>query len=304
MSAIKPTLLVLAAGMGSRYGSLKQIDKLGPSGETITDYSVYDAIRAGFGKVVFVVRKSIEPDFREVFSKLSDKIEVEYVHQELDNLPSGISVPAERQKPWGTGHAVLVAASKIKTPFAVINADDFYGADSYKVMAEHLMKERSADNSTYSMVGFKLENTLSEYGHVSRGVCVTDSNNILKSITERTQIQKIDGKIVFKDNDDSWKPLTGKEYASMNFWGFPASIFPHLEKKFKLFIEANIQNLKAEYYIPLAIDDLIKEDIASVNVLNTNSKWFGVTYKEDKESTIQKIQELVNQGVYPSNLWK
>ena len=304
MSAIKPTLLVLAAGMGSRYGSLKQIDKLGPSGETITDYSVYDAIRAGFGKVVFVVRKSIEPDFREVFSKLSDKIEVEYVHQELDNLPSGISVPAERQKPWGTGHAVLVAASKIKTPFAVINADDFYGADSYKVMAEHLMRDRSSDKSAYSMVGFKLENTLSEYGHVSRGVCVTDSNNILKSITERTQIQKIDGKIVFKDSDDSWKPLTGKEYASMNFWGFPSSIFPHLEKKFKLFIEANIQNLKAEYYIPLAIDDLIKEDIASVNVLNTNSKWFGVTYKEDKESTIQKIQELVNQGVYPSNLWK
>jgi UTP-glucose-1-phosphate uridylyltransferase len=303
MSTIKPTLLVLAAGMGSRYGSLKQIDKLGPSGETIMDYSIYDAIRAGFGKVVFVIRKSIEADFREVFSKYNGKIEVDFVHQELDIVPAGIQVPAERQKPWGTGHAVLVAASKINTPFAVINADDFYGADAYKVMAQHLISNATADKNCYSMVGYIIENTLSEHGHVSRGVCETDANNTLKSIVERTQIQRIDGKIVFKDSDDSWNPLTGKEYASMNFWGFPQSIFPLLENKFKAFIEANSQNLKSEFYIPFAVDDLIKEGHANVHVLNSSAKWFGVTYKEDKPTTIQRIQELVDAGVYPISLW-
>jgi UTP-glucose-1-phosphate uridylyltransferase len=303
MATIKPTLLVLAAGMGSRYGSLKQIDKLGPSGETITDYSIYDAVRAGFGKVVFVIRKSLEADFREVFSKFSDKIEVEYAFQELDNVPEGIQVPAERQKPWGTGHAVLVAASKIDTPFAVINADDFYGADAYKVMANHLMSQTGSDKNSYSMVGYILENTLSEHGHVSRGVCETDANNSLKSICERTQIQRSNGQIVFKDSDESWKPLTGKEYVSMNFWGFPKSIFPLLENKFKAFIEANSQNIKSEFYIPFAVDDLIHEGHANVHVLSSSAKWFGVTYKEDKPTTIQRIQELVNAGAYPSKLW-
>jgi UTP-glucose-1-phosphate uridylyltransferase len=300
---MKPTLLVLAAGMGSRYGSLKQVDKLGPSGETIMDYSIYDAIRAGFGKVVFVIRKSIEADFKEVFNKFNDKIKVEYVFQELDNVPAGIKVPAERQKPWGTGHAVMVAVDKIDTPFAVINADDFYGADAYKVMANHLTALQN-DKDIYSMVGYVVDKTLSENGHVSRGICETDSNHMLKSIVERTQIQRLDGKIVFKDADEKWQPLTGKEFASMNFWGFPVSVFAELQNKFKQFIEANYQNLKSEFYIPIAIDQLIKENKANVKVLNTSAQWFGVTYKEDKESTIKNINLLVEKGVYPKNLWK
>ncbi len=304
MSEMKPTLLVLAAGMGSRYGSLKQVDKLGPSGETITDYSIYDAIRAGFGKVVFVIRKSIEADFKEVFHKFNNKIQVEYVYQELDNIPEGIKVPADRQKPWGTGHAVLIAAEKINTPFAVINADDFYGFGSYQTMAAHLSKTYTIDTDIYSMVGYKLENTLSEHGHVSRGVCETTSENILKSIVERTQIKKINEKIVYKESEEIWKPLTGNEIVSMNFWGFPPTVFKHLKEKFKIFIENNYQNLKSEFYLPFAVNDLILESKAKVSVLHTPDFWFGVTYKEDKESTISKLQELVIKGIYPQNLWK
>jgi UTP-glucose-1-phosphate uridylyltransferase len=304
MLRTKATLLVLAAGMGSRYGSLKQVDKLGPSGETIMDYSIYDAIRSGFGKVVFVIRKNIEADFKEIFSKYSNKIKIEYVFQELDNIPAGINVPAERQKPWGTGHAVLVAASAIDTPFAVINADDFYGSRSYHAIAEHLTTRHDSDKSTYSMVGYILENSLSEFGYVSRGICETNQNHLLKSITERTQIQKKDNQIVFKETDESWKPLSGKEIVSMNFWGFPPSIFSHLQRKFKSFIEVNYQNPKAEFYLPIAVNDLISEGIADVKVLSTPDKWFGITYKEDKQSSIQKINELVKEGVYPANLWK
>lgn len=304
MTQIKPTLLVLAAGMGSRYGSLKQVDKLGPSGETITDYSIYDAIRAGFGKVVFVIRKSIEADFKEVFNRFSEKVEVDYAFQELDAIPSGIKLPADRQKPWGTGHAVLVAADKIKTPFAVINADDFYGAQSYKVLADHLIKYNNSDKDLYSMVGFELEKTLSEHGHVSRGICVQSNSGILKSITERTQIQRIDNKIVYKDADEKWYPLNSNDIVSMNFWGFPQSIFKHLEVKFKTFIEANYSNPKAEFYLPFAVNDLINEGVADVKVLRSADNWFGVTYKEDKELTIKRIHELVGKGVYPKNLWK
>jgi UTP-glucose-1-phosphate uridylyltransferase len=304
MLRTKPTLLVLAAGIGSRYGSLKQIDKLGPSGETITDYSIFDAIRAGFGKVVFVIRKSIEADFKEVFNKYSDKIKIEYVFQELDNVPEGIRVPGERQKPWGTSHAVMVASSVIDTPFAVINADDFYGARSYNIIAEYLTSIHKSDNDTYCMIGYILKNTLSEFGHVSRGLCETGHNHILKSIKELTQIQKKDDKIVYKNSNDTWKLLTGKEIVSMNFWGFPVSIFPHLQKKFKSFIEVNYQNLKAESYLPSAINELISEGKANVKVLSTPDQWFGITYKEDKEVTIRKISELVKKGIYPENLWK
>jgi len=304
MTQVKPTLLVLAAGMGSRYGSLKQVDKLGPSGETITDYSIYDAIRAGFGKVVFVIRKSIEADFKEVFNRFEGKIEVDYAFQELDAVPAGISIPAERQKPWGTGHAVLVAADKISTPFAVINADDFYGAESYKVVADHLIKYTNNDKALYSMVGFELNKTLSEHGHVSRGVCTEDENHLLKSVVERTQIQRVGDKIMFKDSNDQWQPLNEKDIVSMNFWGFPKSVFKHLETKFKSFIEKNYQNPKAEFYIPLAVNDFIHEDVAELKVLRSPDSWFGVTYKEDKELTIKRIHELVEKGIYPSNLWK
>ena len=303
MSEIKPTLLVLAAGMGSRYGSLKQVDKLGPSGESIIDYSIYDAIRAGFGKIVFVIRKSIEADFRDVFSRFNNIIQVEYAFQELDAIPDGYSVPADRQKPWGTGHAILVAASKIKTPFAVINADDFYGAESFVVMANHLMASYASEKEVYSMVGYILDNTLSEHGHVSRGVCEINSNGLLTGVVERTQIQPIEGVIKYKDQDDKWYPLTGKEIVSMNFWGFPQSVFVQLEKKFKLFIEANINNPKAEFYIPFAVNDLVNEGLANVKVLKTGDSWFGVTYKEDKDTSIAKLNELVNTGIYPKKLW-
>jgi hypothetical protein len=304
MLRTKPTLLVLAAGMGSRYGGLKQIDKVGPSGETITEYSVFDAIRAGFGKVVFVIRKSIETDIREVFSKCSAHIDVDYVFQELDNVPKNINIPAERQKPWGTAHAVMVTAEKIDTPFAVINADDFYGAETYKIIAEHLTTKRESDKETYCMAGFILENTLSEHGYVSRGICGTSTDHILKSIVERTQIQRIDGKIMFKDTDESFKALSGKEFVSMNFWGFPISVFHHLEKQFRSFIEVNSLNLKSEFYIPSAVNELIREGEAKVKVIQTTDQWFGITYKEDKENTIKRIRELVEQGVYPERLWK
>jgi NDP-sugar pyrophosphorylase family protein len=303
MLRLKPTLLVLAAGIGSRYGSLKQVDKLGPSGETIIDYSIYDAIRAGFGKVVFVIRKSIEAEFKEVVTKFSDKIKVEFVFQELDNVPKGIQIPAERQKPWGTGHAVLVAANKIDTPFAVVNADDFYGAKSYQIIAEHLTSKRDSDKDTYSMVGYNLRNTLSENGHVSRGICEISSNHLLKSIVERTQILRKDEKIVFKNSDETWQPLNGEDLVSMNFWGFPVSVFKHLEEKFKAFISLNSQNPKAEFYIPLAINELLIEGNARVKVLNTPDSWFGVTYKEDKEASIIKLSALIAEGVYPKKLW-
>lgn len=302
MTAQKPTLLVLAAGMGSRYGSLKQVDKLGPSGESIIDYSIYDAIRAGFGKVVFVIRKSIEADFREVFGRFSNKIEVDYAFQELDALPEGYSVPADRQKPWGTGHAILVAANKINTPFAVINADDFYGAHSFDVMARHLTGNHSSDADVYSMVGYVLENTLSEHGHVSRGVCEIGAGNILKGVTERTQIQRVENKICFNENE-KWVQLTGTELVSMNFWGFPQSIFQHLERHFKTFISTNIENPKAEFYIPFAVNDLVNEGHAKVKVLSTPDTWFGVTYKEDKDTSVARLLTLVDKGVYPADLW-
>jgi len=303
MTKIKPTLLVLAAGMGSRYGGLKQVDKLGPSGETITDYSIYDAIRAGFGKIVFVIRKSIEADFKEVFSKFDKKINIEYVFQELDNIPQGIAVPPDRQKPWGTGHAVIVAEEKINTPFAVINADDFYGAKSYQAVADHLTMDQRQEKDTYCMVGFILQNTLSDFGHVARGICELDSQQRLKSITERTQIQKELDKIKYKTQDDQWHSLIGNEMVSMNFWGFPTSVFGLLKSHFNTFIKNSYTNNKAEFYLPIAINDLIQEQKANVKVLSTPEPWFGMTYKEDKADVMAKINALVKAGVYPNNLW-
>ncbi len=304
MSITKPTLLILAAGMGSRYGSLKQVDKLGPSGETIIDYSVYDAKRAGFGKVVFVIRKSIEAEFKEAYSKLEKQIAVDYVFQELDNVPAGITVPADRQKPWGTAHAIMVAADAIKEPFAVINADDFYGATSFKNMADYLSTPRADEHETYSMVGFILKNTLSEHGFVSRGVCGTNKDGFLTDVVERTSIQRMENQqIMFKDSDESLKPLTGEEIVSMNFWGFPASVFSHLKRFFTEFIQQNAGNIKSEFYIPIAINLLTKENQAKVKVLDTPDQWFGVTYKEDKESTIQRIKNLIAAGKYPAKLW-
>lgn len=301
---MKPTLVILAAGMGSRYGSLKQVDPVGPSGETILEYSVYDAIRAGFGKVVFVIRRDIENDFKEIFiHKLQKHIPVEYVFQELDMVPAGIKVPAERVKPWGTGHAVMVAASKVKEPFAAINADDYYGADAYKKMADYLSKLNNSETN-YSMVGFELDNTLSEHGLVSRGVCEEDTNANLISVVERTKIGRDAKGVAYKDVNDNPVYISDKSIVSMNFWGFTPVFFRQLEEHFQEFIKNNFTNPKAEFFLPFVVDDLIKAKQAGVKVLRSSDRWFGVTYKEDKPLVVAKIKELVGKGVYPTILWK
>ena len=301
---MKPTLLILAAGMGSRYGSLKQVDPVGPSGETILEYSVYDAIRAGFGKVVFVIRKDIEKDFKEVFiHKLQKYIEVDYVFQELGMVPSGIKVPAERVKPWGTGHAVMVAASKVKESFAAINADDYYGLDAYSKMATYLSR-LSASQTNYAMVGFDLDNTLSEYGFVSRGVCQVDGNSNLVDVTERTRIERTEKGVAYKDTYEALVYVDVKSIVSMNFWGFTPIFFSQLEDHFQEFIRANYTNPKAEFFLPFVVDDLIKTKKASVKVLRSADRWFGVTYKEDKPLVVAKIKELTEGGVYPKSLWE
>ncbi len=296
------TLLVLAAGMGSRYGSLKQIDPVGPSGETIIDYSVYDAIKSGFNKVVFVIRKSIEQDFREtLLKKFENVIEVDYVFQELEMLPAGFTVPPERQKPWGTAHAILMAENAVKTPFAVINADDFYGFDAFEKTARFL--EDKEMESSYSMVGYLLKNTLSDHGTVSRGVCTIDSEDCLRSVTEMTQIQRIEEKTVYIENGEQ-KSIDENRKVSMNFWGFTPAVFKQIKEGFASFLEKNINNPKSEYYIPEVIDKLIRENRASVKVIPSSAEWFGVTYREDREKAVSHINKLVKNRIYPQSLWK
>jgi len=302
---MKPTLLVLAAGMGSRYGSLKQIDPVGPSGETIIDYSIYDAIRAGFGKVVFIIRKSFEQDFKDIFIfKLQPYIPVEYVFQEIDNVPESLSFSPERTKPWGTAHAVLMAKDIIHEPFAVINGDDFYGSDAFKTMADYLNSLTADQQTQYSLVGYQVGNTMSENGTVSRGVCEEDNNENLVSVTERTNIQYTDGGIAYLESEGDFVFLDPETLVSMNFWGFTPEYFKQTEAMFIDFVKANSDSLKAEFYIPTAIDKLINSSSASVKVLRSNARWFGVTYKEDKPLVIQKLAQLIKAGVYPAQLWK
>lgn len=299
---MKPTLLILAAGMGSRFGGLKQVEPVGPNGEAIIDYSIYDAIRAGFGKVVFVIRESFSDAFKEKFGPLlAGKIDVEYVYQELDNLPEGFSLPEGREKPWGTAHAILVTKSVINEPFCALNADDFYGYNAYKVMADFL---KNSDSSTeYSMVGYKLSKTLSDFGSVSRGICDVDENNLLRKIVETTKILKKDEKIISVEADGSEKELTGDESASMNIWGFKPSVFPVLEEKFTDFLKNQINEPKSEIYIPSVVFDMIQEKKATVKVLKADSPWFGVTYKEDKPFVVEKINRLIEAGEYPEKLY-
>lgn len=299
--SITPTLLVLAAGIGSRYGGLKQMDQVGPSGETIIDYSIYDAVRAGFGKVVFVIRRDIENDFKKIFvDMLKDRIEVDYVFQETNMVPKGVSFSSGRNKPWGTGHAVLVAEQKINGPFAVINADDFYGSGSYRIMADFLTS--SSDDAEYSMVGYRLDRTLSDHGYVARGVCEAGHESYLKIVNERTRIEIEQGEIIFTD-DGLITRLTGNETVSMNFWGFKKPVFEHLNKYFTQFVIENSDDPKAEFFIPLLITGLIEEDKVKVKILKTDESWFGITYREDKPGVIENIKELVRKGVYPSKLW-
>ena len=299
---MKPTLLILAAGMGSRFGGLKQVEPVGPNGEAIIDYTIYDAIRAGFGKVVFVIRESFADAFKEKFdAKLVGKIEVEYVFQELDRLPKGFSLPEGREKPWGTAHAILVAKDIINEPFCAINADDFYGENAYKIMSNYLSS--SNNKSEYSMVGYQLKNTLSDHGSVSRGICTVDEKQNLVKIVETTKIFKKDAAAVSVEEDGSETPMTGNESASMNFWGFQPSLFEALERKFVDFLKTEMNKPKSEMYIPSVVFELIEEGKVSVKVLEANSPWFGVTYQADKPIVVNKIKALIEQGVYPQNIW-
>lgn len=300
---MKPTLFVLAAGMGSRYGGLKQLDGLGPNGETIMDYSIFDAIRGGFGKIVFVIRKIFEQDFREkIISKYENHIPVEVVFQDLDNLPEGFTCPEGRQKPWGTNHAVLMGKDVIKEPFAVINADDFYGRDSFAVLGAWLTNIAGKKNE-YCMVGYRVGNTLSESGSVARGICETNEAGYLTGVVERTAIEKIDGEIQFKDENGNKVVLEENTPVSMNMWGFTPDYFQYSEEYFKEFLKENISNLKCEYFIPLMVNKLITEGTATVKVLDTTSKWFGVTYAADRQGVVDKIQALIDAGEYPNKLF-
>ncbi|NLB26272.1 MAG: nucleotidyltransferase [Bacteroidales bacterium] len=299
---MKPTLLILAAGMGSRFGGLKQIEPIGPHGEVIMDYSIYDAIRAGFGKVVFVIRENFAEEFKELFeTKLKGKIETEYVFQELNCLPQGFSVPEGREKPWGTAHAILVTKDIITEPFCQLNADDFYGYGAFRIMAEFL--SGSLKPYQYSMVGYKLKNTLSEHGYVSRGICDVDDEGYLRKIVETTKIYKEKGKIFSMESDGKINYLTGGENASMNIWGFQPDIFEVLEEKFINFLDHYGHLSKSEIFIPSVVYDMIREGRADVEVLKGDSLWFGVTYKEDKSYVVSQIRKLIDNGEYPEKLF-
>lgn len=303
----KPTLLVLAAGMASRYGSLKQMDGVGPCGEAILDYSIFDAARAGFGKVVFVIRQTFADSFKAAFpaSRFGGKIEVDYVYQELDYLPEGFTLPEGRVKPWGTNHAVMMGANVIDTPFAVINADDFYGYDAFKTMAGFLTSLPEQSKGEYCMVGYKLHNTLSEFGSVSRGECVVDGEGNLTGMTERLGIKRLtNGKVIYEDGGVQYE-IAEDATVSMNMFGFTPDYFAHSERLFVEFLgkEDTMANPKSEFFIPLAVNTLINEGTAKMKVLTCDAQWFGVTYKEDKPDVEAKIRALIRKGDYPAKLW-
>jgi NDP-sugar pyrophosphorylase family protein len=299
---MKPTLVIMAAGMASRYGSMKQIQQFGPGGETIMDYSIFDAIKAGFKKVVFIIRKDFAEDFKNIFEpKLKGKIETEYVFQEMDKFLGGRGVPAERTKPWGTAHAILCARDAVKEPFAVINADDFYGEDGFAKAQQFLKSECRED--VYAIVGYELAKTLSTYGSVSRGVCEVDQNNNLKAINERLKIYRDNGPIIFEEADGSKHNVPEDAKASMNFWCFHPSIFKFIEEGFEAFLKQNYNSPKGEYLIPLVADQWVKAGKGVIKVLPTSASWFGVTYKEDAPIVKESLNGLVSKGEYPASLW-
>ncbi len=299
-----PSLLILAAGIGSRYGGLKQMDSFGPAGETIIDYSIYDAIRAGFRKIVMVIRRDMQDQFRQLFAeKYQGKLEVHFVYQELGNVPEGIKISPERKKPWGTAHAVMVAEGKIKEPFTVINADDFYGLHSYQLCFDYLSKSDNINDRDYCIIGFRLSKTLSEQGYVARAICETDPEGFLINLVERTHIVKTGHDIVYQDEEAKQVVLPGSTSVSMNMMGFTPSVFQHLERAFRNFIALHSADKKSELYLPNVVGEIVKSGKARVKVLKTNENWFGVTYKEDKAIVKSKIQDLVRRGNYPSPLW-
>jgi dTDP-glucose pyrophosphorylase len=301
---MRSTLLILAAGMGSRYGGMKQVDPFGPSGETITDYSIYDALHAGFERFVFVISPKMEEDFKTSYvKKFPSHLDVDYVIQSIDNLPEGFSLPPDRVKPWGTAHAVLMAKDAIQEPFAVINADDYYGRKSYKIMQHFLAQVAKTGEGHYCMVGFELQKTVSEHGSVARGVCQVDEQGYLNAMVERTKIFLKDGIIVFEDEDGSAQTLDPMSTVSMNLFGFTPDFFTHIEENFKGFLKANIVNPKAELYIPYVVDNLINAGTSKMSVLQTPESWFGVTYQEDKPKVLAAIRKLVDDGCYPESLW-
>ena len=304
---MKPTLFLLAAGMGSRYGGLKQLDTLGPQGQSIMDYSIYDAIQAGFGKIVWVIRRDFEQQFREqILSKYEGHVPCELCFQALDALPEGFTVPEGRTKPWGTNHAVMMGEEVIHEPFAVLNCDDFYDRDAFRVMAKFLSELPEGSTGKYAMVGFRVANTLSDNGSVSRGVCEKDENGHLTSCVERTEIlRNAEGKVSYKDDNGQWVTTADNTPVSMNVWGFTPEYFEHSDTLFKEFLDlpTTKANPKAEYLIPWVVDKLIKAGKATCEVLDTTSKWFGVTYSADRPGVVAKIQKLVDEGVYPNKLF-
>lgn len=305
----KPVLVVMAAGMGSRYGGLKQIDPVDKEGHIIMDFSIFDAVKAGFEKVVFIIKKENEQDFRDAIGdRLSEKIKVSYVFQELTNLPEGYVVPEGRVKPWGTGHAIMSCMGEIDGPFVVINADDFYGSHAFQVAYDYLTTHQDEEGIyRYMMVGYRLENTLTDNGHVARGVCEMDAQGYLADIHERTHIEKRgNGAAYTEDEGKTWIPISGDATVSMNMWGFSESILGELQSRFSAFLEENLKKnpLKCEYFLPFVVDELLKEGRATVAVEKSQDKWFGVTYKEDKPMVMAAIQNLKDQGVYPAHLWK
>ena len=301
---MKTSLLFLAAGMGSRYGGLKQLDQFGPNGETLMEYSIYDGIKAGFEKIVFVIRRDFEDAFKEAYiDKIKDKIEVNYVFQELTALPPGYSVPKDREKPWGTGHAIMAAKDVIDGPFAVVNADDFYGRDAYKLIHDFLANLDEYNSTTYTIIGYPLPKTLSEHGHVSRGVCEVDADGNLIKVTERLNIARESDGIYYHEDGKSF-PLKEDTSVSMNLMGFDPTFFDYLEKYFVDFLNESINNLKSEYLLPSVVNELAVTNQVKVKILKTDAQWFGVTYQEDRPIVIEKINNMVNGGLYPSNLWK
>ena len=304
----KPVLVVMAAGMGSRYGGLKQIDPVDKEGHIIMDFSIYDAVRAGFKKVVFIIKKENEADFKAAIGdRMSKIVEVAYVFQDLNNLPEGYSVPEDRVKPWGTGHAILSCLDEVDGPFAVINADDYYGSHAFQMAYDFLSQNEDGDTYSYMMVGYKLENTLTDNGHVARGVCVTDEEGHLVKINERTHIEKREGGAAYTEDDGkTWVEIPEGSTVSMNMWGFSASILKELKDRFAKFLDENLEGnpLKCEYFLPFVVDELLTEKKATVKVLKSMDKWYGVTYKEDKPVVVAAIQKLKDEGLYPQKLWE
>ena len=302
----KPALVVMAAGMGSRYGGLKQLDPIGPHGEIILDYSVYDALRAGYERIVFVIKEQIEDAFRDKVGRTIEKhCDTAYVFQHLADVPEGYALPPDRVKPWGTAHAAMSARRVVDVPLAVINADDFYGRSSFQVLGDYLRTARDVDG-VYDccMVGFRLDNTLTEHGHVARGVCTVDERGHLLGVRERTRIQRFGDSARYTEDGDTWIEIPGETTVSLNMWGFTPSLFAELEARFLPFLEGNADNiLKAEYFLPEAVGGLVREGKATVKVLSTDERWFGVTYKADKPVVEQAVRELIRRGVYPENLW-